>query len=358
MTPTVHVVEPGGRGGINQHAAAVAAALAGRGIRVVLHSAQHAEELPDLPPRVTRRTCFWPFEWVRPRPLRRAALAGGWLVAGVPSCLAQVRPDDVVHVEGWFRPVLLLPLVLGARLRRARVVLAPHTTFSRRGRPGDEALLRWLSRRADAVLAFSEPDRRRMEGWRATTVSVPMMFGPPSVDVDLVARWRESWGARDGQRVVLLAGYLRSDKGPDLLVRAAAHWPGDLLPALVGEDLGALGPARRMAGELGVPLRVVAGYQPLEEFVAALHAADVVVCPYRRASQSGVLALASVMGLRTVATDVGGLPELATVVVPADDPVALARGVERALGLDRQPPRPPPDIGPYLDVYGFDLVAR
>jgi glycosyltransferase involved in cell wall biosynthesis len=106
-----------------------------------------------------------------------------------------------------------------------------------------------------------------------------------------------------------------------------------------------------------VPLRVTEGYQPIERFVAALHAADIVVCPYRVSSQSGVLAVASAMGLRTVGTDVGGLPELASVVVPADDPAALAKGVERALEQDRLPPRPPPDVGPYLAVYGFHRLA-
>ena len=357
MTPTIHVVEPGGRGGVHQHAASLAAALAGCGVPVVLHSAADAEERPASAGGVTRRTCLWRFGGLRPALLRKAALVGGWVAVGVPVCLARMRSGDVVHVEGWFRPVLLLPLVLGARLRRARVVLAPHNTFSRRGRAGEERLFRWMSRRADAVLAFSERDGRRIESWGATTVRVPMMFGPLPVDLDLVARWRERWDVPDGQPVVLLAGQVRADKGPDLLVRAAARWEGRLVAALVGEDLGGMGPARRLAAELDVALRVAEGHLPIEQFVAALYAADVVVCPYRVSSQSAVLAMAAALGLRTVATDVGGLPELATVVVPPDDPVALAEGVARVLEHDRQPPRPPPDVGPYLDVYGFDRVA-
>jgi glycosyltransferase involved in cell wall biosynthesis len=289
--------------------------------------------------------------------LRKAAIAGAWLVVGVPSCLARVRSGDVVHVEGRFRPALLLPLVLGARVRRARVVFAPHTTFSRRTRRGEERLVRWMSRRADTVLAFCEPDRRRIEGWGARAVAVPMMFGPLPVDAKLVARWRERWAVPVGQSVMLFAGQLRADKGPDLLVRAGALSEERLVPAFVGEDHGALGPVRRLAADLDVPLRVSEGYHPIDEFLAALCAADVVVCPYRLSSQSGVLAVAAALGLRTVATDVGGLPELANVVVPPEDPGALARGVARALRHDRQPPRPPPDVRPYLEVYGFDRLA-
>lgn len=357
VTATVHVVEPGGQGGVYQHAASLAAALARRGIPVVLYTAADAEEIPEVTSRVTRRACFWRFGALRPAVVRKAAVAAGWVLVGVPTCLGRVRRGDVVHVEGWFRPMLLLPLVLGARMRRARVVFAPHTTFSRRGRADEEGLVRWMGRRADVVLAFCERDRHRIQSWGATSVLVPMVFAPPQVDLQLVAQWRQRWAVPGGRPVVLFAGQLRTDKGPDLLVRAAAHWKGRYLVALVGEDLGALGPARRLAAELDVPLHVTEGYQPIERFVAALYAADVVACPYRVSSQSGVLAMASGLGLRTVGTDVGGLPELATVVVPADDPAALAEGVERALDQERLLPRPLPDIDAYLDAYGFDRLA-
>lgn len=359
MTPTVHVVEPGGRGGVYQHAASLAAAVAARGVPVVLHTASDADELPAIASGIPRSACLWRSRSLRPPPVRKAAVVGSWLLIGVPTCLASVRPGDVVQVEGWFRPLLLLPVVLGARLRGARVVLVPHNTFSRKGHSGEEQVVRWMSRRADAVLAFSERDRRRIETWGATSVRVPMMFGALPVDLGRVARWRARWGAADGQRVVLLAGQLRTDKGLDLLVRAAAQWGERLVAALVGEDLGALAPARRLAAELDVPLRIAEGYQPIEEFVAALYAADVVVCPYRVASQSAVLTLARAWGLRTVATDIGGLAELATVVVPPDDPLALAYGVERSLRHDRRPPPPPPDIASYLEAYGLDaLMSR
>lgn len=358
MRPTLHVVEPGGRGGVCHHAAWLAAAVARCGVPVILHTAVDAEEMPGVGGPVTRRACVWRFPGLRPAVLRRAALVGGWVMLGIPSCLARVRPGDVVQVEGWFRPVLLAPLLLGARLRRARVVLAPHTSFSRRGGAGEECLMRWMSRRANAVLAFCEPDRRRIESWGARAVGIPMMFGPLPVDRSLVARWRERWGVRDGQAVVLLAGQLRQDKGLDLLVRAAALWKAGLVPVLVGDDLGALGPARRLAAELQVSLRVTDAYLPIDELVAALYAADVVVFPYRVSSQSGVLTMAAALGVRTVATDVGGLPELATVVVPPDDPVALAEAVEQALQLAPLPPRPAPDVGPYLDVYGLDRLAE
>jgi glycosyltransferase involved in cell wall biosynthesis len=365
MTPTVHVVEPGGSGGVYQHAASLAAALAAEGVPVVFHTAAAAEEGPA--DAVPRHPCFWHFQGARPRTVRRAAVAAGWLGAGVPSCLARFRRGDIVHLEGWFRPPLLLPLVAGAKARGCLVALSPHTPFTRRGRPGDEWLMRRMARAADVVFAFSAPDRRRIEEWGVTAVQVPMVLDPPRPRADLIEGWRRRWeaeGAHHGRersectarKVVLFAGQVRPDKGLDLLVRAAAGWPDHLVLAVVGEDHGGLAEARRLAGDLGVALVLDDGYQPVEQFVAALAAADVVACPYRRSSQSAILVTAATLGRPTVVTDVGGLPELGMVVVPPDDPAALTAGIERALRAPGPTSRPPSwaSVVPrYLDAYAL-----
>lgn len=326
MSGTYHVVEPGGWGGVYQHAAAVAASLAESGAPVVFWSAPDAEEVP-LPPGVVRRACFWRCATVQPRAVRRAAIAGRWLVAGVPQILRHVGRGDVVIVEGSRHPALLVPIVLGAR---GTVAFSPHNTFSRGGRPEEERLVRWMARRADAVLALSEYDRGVVEGWGVRAVRcVPLAVGrwAREPDPDLVDAWRRRWGDRP---VVLFAGQLRSDKGLDLAVQAAAGLEGVRL-AVVGEDLGALVPALDQASRLGIDLVVDEGYLPLPRFVAALAAADVVVCPYRVASVSAVLAMAAALGRPTVAADVGGLGEYAAVTVPPGDAHALAAGVEKAL---------------------------
>ncbi len=355
----VHLVEPGGRGGIHQHAVALARALARAGVDVRLHTAAPCEQVPSVDPfdaGVPYHSCLWRFAGVRPRVLRRAAVVAGWLAVGVPGCLARTRRGDVVHLQGWFKPALFVPLVLGVRLRRGAFVYSPHTSFSRWG-PGPERIVRRLARRADLVFAFTEADRRCFVSWGAKVVRGPFPFVVPEPDHSAVSSWRRRWvGDDEGGRVVLLAGQMRADKGPELLVRAVAQSTGNRpVVALVGEDLGALGPTRRLAEELGVTLVWDEGYQPLERFVAAIAAADVVACPYRVASQSGVLALAHILGRPSVVTEVGGLPELATVTVPPDDPTALATGLRRA--LEGPPPEPPAPESPatvaaaYLHAY-------
>jgi glycosyltransferase involved in cell wall biosynthesis len=74
------------------------------------------------------------------------------------------------------------------------------------------------------------------------------------------------------------------------------------------------------------------GYVPLDAFAAAVAAADAVVVPSERASQSGVLALARRLGVPTVAADVGGLSELASRTFVAGDVADLNRALEAELG--------------------------
>jgi glycosyltransferase involved in cell wall biosynthesis len=349
----VHLVEPGGRGGVYQHTVALATELVEAGIEVHLHTAARAETLPVPAPTPSgglhRHRCFWGLEGIRPRSARRAAVGLLWLAVGVPSCVRHVRPGDVVHLQGR-RLFLVLPVAALVSGRRGCVVAwSPHTTFSRSRRPGrggqpaDDALARWMAGLVDVVLVFSDWDRRRALAWGAVAAQVPFPLPVPRPTPAAVAGWRRRWGPGTGP-VVVFAGQLRADKGLDTAVRAAAIWGGRARLAVVGEDLGVLGPARRLARELGVDVAWDEGWRPLESFTAALAAADVVVCPYRQASQSGVLALARALGRPTVAADVGGLAELADTLVPADDPGALARAVLGALADDRrrEPPAPVP----------------
>lgn len=342
----VRLVEPGGRGGIYHHAAALADALHAAGAEVSLHSANDAEPL-DLP--APRRTCVWRLPGLCPRPLRQLAIVLGWLIVGVPSCAAR-RPGEVVHVQGWFHPSLFLPLLAVCRLRRGVFAFSPHTTFDRRGGPTRMRVMKELARRADVVFAFSDPDAARIRAWGADPVRAPFPALYTGARNDLVAWWRTRW--RSGQsRIVLFPGMIRHDKGLDLLIRAAAEWDDDLALAVVGADDGALAAASALAEQLGVRVHWDVGYHPYERFLAAIEAADVVACPHRMASQSGVLALARAAGRPTLATEVGGLPELATVTARDIDPVALTEAVREALAASR-PTAPRVDVAtPYLEAY-------
>jgi glycosyltransferase involved in cell wall biosynthesis len=324
----VHIVEAGGRGGVYQHAVAVASALAGAGTEVVLHTATDLELEPPASVRVCR--CV---RWHRDNHsrLRKPVIALDWIGRTVPHLAHEVRRGEVFHFQGEFKPALTTAtLAVERALPGRRVVQSLHNTFVRTDSRLGERLLGLGVRVTEATLVFSERDAARVAELGGTAVVSPLAQFTPPVNAAAVARWRERWAAGD-EPVLLFAGQVRRDKRLDLAIRASAEVDADHVLAVVGEDLGDLERCRDLADELGVDVSWTAEYVTLDDFVAALAAADVVLCPYDRASQSGVLAVARKIGTATVASAVGGLAELATATVPPGDAGALAAAVEGVL---------------------------
>ena len=346
----IHIVEAGGRGGVYQHAVAVAEALARHGEDVVLHTADDAELLPG--PGVRVCSCV---RWYRDfrSPLRRARILLNWLLRTVPHLARTARRGEVFHFQGEFKTPIVSLLLITQKLGRKRVVQSRHNTFSRSNRLADDALFRLDLKVVDAVIVFSDQDARRIEAMGAPAFVSPLAQYSPPVDDAAVSHWKERWSA-NGAPVVLFAGQIRPDKRLDLAIEASALIEREHRLAVVGEDKGDLERCRELAVELGVPVSWTTEYVPLSDFVAILAAADVIVCPYERASQSGILALARKVGARTVASDVGGLGELATVAVPPGEARPLAAGIEEALTM-----APPPDdmesglVDAHLRAYGM-----
>jgi len=348
---TVHLLEPGGRGGIFQHTVAVAEALAEVGVRIVLHTAQDAELRPD---KVTFCPCV---HWYRPLPhgLRQGLTAGRFLVRTVPHLLATADPaTDVLHLQGMFGRFLYLPVLLAARRRRLRIVFSPHNTFVRRGGAAAFAAYRWSLRTATAIVAFSDDDVSRLAGLGLEAHRATLTLHLERPDPAATAAWRQRYGSGP---TALLAGQVRADKRPDVFIEACRL--AGVTPAIVGEALDGE-PLVRAASTTERLVRVD-GYLPGGEFAAAVAAADVVVAPYAVGSVSGPLTFAADLGVRSVAFAVGGLGENVTVCVdPERGAAGLAEGIRAAL---RAPARPPqagaaPVADEHLRIYRSTAAAR
>ncbi|HEY4411987.1 MAG TPA: glycosyltransferase family 4 protein [Gaiellaceae bacterium] len=149
-----------------------------------------------------------------------------------------------------------------------------------------------------------------------------------------------AWGTNpddavpESARILLSTSRLTSQKGIDIAVRALPSLPVDTVLVVLGE-----GPERaaleRLAGELGVESRLfLPGRVP--DVAAWLRRASVYVQPARWEGFGLAVLEAMVCGLPVVATNVSSLPELVAdgetgVLVPPDDPAALAPAIERAL---------------------------
>ena len=233
------------------------------------------------------------------------------------------------------------------RRRGTRVVLVCDNLLPHEKRPFDRELTGWMLRNSDGYLVMSESVERDLAALKpgAPCRRVPHPF---YAQFDRGRFTRESARARLGldpaAEVVLFFGYVRRYKGLDTLLDAwpavRARRPATLVVA--GDFYEDPAPYRALAAPAGDSVRLREGYQSDEDVEALFRAADVVVLPYRSATQSGVTHVAYALGVPVITTDVGGLAETVRpgetgLVVPPGDRVALAAAVVRYFEEDLGP---------------------
>lgn len=355
----VHIFEPTGYAGIFQHSCQLAHDLNNTNdLKVVLHtSRQH--ELVD---GVELCTCCW---WPRRdagnllRTIsKRIAILASLTLRTLPHLLRVWVRGSVLHLQGPGPSSAINLLVLwAARLRGYRVVYSPHDTFSRRGTM-DDRLLKMTYRPAHAIMVFSQADKARLQLHQSRVYVSPLTQLVPQPSESQVLRWRFEWAADEPKAVVVLcAGFIRPDKRLDLLIESARSWPRGRYLAVVGEDRGHWEHCKRIADRHGVCIKSHIGFVELDEFAAAVVAADVVAVPAEQAAQSGVLSLASQLGTPTVAANVGGMAELASRTFRPGDVADLTAAIDAELENSTTNARPSStalSIASHLRAYGIE----
>jgi len=147
----------------------------------------------------------------------------------------------------------------------------------------------------------------------------------------------------DDRPLLLFAGFVRPYKGLDVLLDGIAialkKRPLHLL--IAGEFWQGSDLYRAQIERLGIgdAVTIIDEYLPDETLAACLERADVTVLPYRSATQSAIIQAAFGHGCPVITTDVGGLGEVVEngrtgLVVPPENPQALADAIERYFGED------------------------
>jgi glycosyltransferase involved in cell wall biosynthesis len=249
---------------------------------------------------------------------------------------------DIVHAH---MPRASGPGAVLARLARVPVVISHEHGSALEGKIGrrivDRLLVAPLSTR---MLAVSEWDRRNiieLEGIAPERIEVlPNGIPVPREDGPDV---RPELGVPAGVPLVGAVGRLFPEKGYDDLMRAVAVLRDrgrELRCVVVGDGREAHEEVlRALIPELGIEREMsLAGRR--SDIPDVIRAFDVAVLPSKR--EGSPLAMLEYMaaGAPIVATSVGGVPELITdgesgLLVPPDDPAALADAIDRLLG-DRE----------------------
>jgi glycosyltransferase involved in cell wall biosynthesis len=257
-----------------------------------------------------------------------------------------IRKDapDVLVFKYWisfFAPCFWAIARLAKGNRRTRVVYLVDNFIPHESRVG-EGLLRWLAYRAvDGCVVMSESVERDL---RAAHPRLSIERSPHPVYDNFGAALgrdeaRQRLGLPANATIALFFGYIRPYKGLDQLIdafagMAAAH--PDLHLVIAGEcyEDEQRYKDQVKASPYADRIHYFSDYIPNDAVAAYFSAADVLVLPYRTATQSGIVQIAYHFERPCIVTDVGGLAEVVLdgrtgYVVRPNDRAALVEGVSR-----------------------------
>ncbi|MCS3799128.1 glycosyltransferase [Niastella sp. OAS944] len=274
-----------------------------------------------------------------------------WLQIG--NALQRIRPDIIV-VRYW------LPFMgpaLGTILRRAKknrhtkVIAITDNVIPHEKRPGDVPFTKYFLKSCDAFITMSDKvmkDLRLFEKDKpAKEVIHPLYdnFGPAVPKEEA----RKKLGIDVNEKIILFFGFIRRYKGLDIAfdaMKLLQPSPGSAsTPKLLvaGEFYEDEKPFRDQIKRLGIEDRLIlrTDFIPDSEVRYYLSAADVVVQPYRNATQSGVTPLAYHFEKPMIVTNVGNLPvmvphEKVGLVCESENPASLAAAIGRYFELGEQ----------------------
>ncbi len=147
--------------------------------------------------------------------------------------------------------------------------------------------------------------------------------------------------------LLLFCGFVRPYKGLDVLLEAFAFAIQKRpLHLLVAGEFWQGGETQYQQQinhlDLNDHVTILNDYLPDELLAACIDRSDVVVLPYRSATQSAIMQMALGRECPVITTNVGGLAEAITndytgLVVPPENSLALAKAIERYFERDLQP---------------------
>jgi glycosyltransferase involved in cell wall biosynthesis len=201
---------------------------------------------------------------------------------------------------------------------KTRVVCIVDNVIPHEKRPGDKQFTNYFIKAVDAFVTMSKDVLKDVK----TFTSKPAAFTPhPVYDIykEAVSKGEacKKIGADPSKKYLLFFGFIREYKGLDWLLEAMAderiRKSGiELIAAgeYYNKDVEAANNAIIAANQLGSTVHMRTDFIPDSEVRYYFSAADLVVQPYKHATQSGITQIAFHFEKPMVVTNVGGLPEV------------------------------------------------
>jgi len=182
----------------------------------------------------------------------------------------------------------------------------------------DKILTKIGLRNASMFLALSKNVEEELErfakGGEIFRSELPIYDCYKSDDLLDISKFKSQLGIKKDDQVILFFGYIRKYKGLDILLKAfpkiLQKFPNTFL-LVVGEFYDKPNSYFNLIEELNISerVKVINQFVPNEEVANYYLSSDVIVLPYRSATQSGIINVAYGFNKPVIVTNVGGLAE-------------------------------------------------
>lgn len=251
------------------------------------------------------------------------------------------KKPDLVIVRYWLPlmgPAFGTVLRQVKKNRHTKIIAITDNVKPHEKRAGDDLFTRYFVKPCDAFITMSakvEQDLKAFVSQKPVwNLRHPLYDNFGEILSKQAAR--QQLGLNPHKKWVLFFGFIRVYKGLDLLLKAIPQVPDAAIHFLIaGEFYEDDTPYRQLIKDLHIEQRVhlVADFIPNDQVKQYFSAADLIVQPYRNATQSGVTPLAYHFEKPMVVTNVGGLPDYVddgkTGLIAEPEPASLASAITR-----------------------------
>jgi len=262
-----------------------------------------------------------------------------WIKVG--NIIRKERPDIIV-VRYWLPfmgPCFGTILRIAKKNHHSKVVCIADNVIPHEKRAGDKAFTKYFIKPVDAFITMSEKVLADLKLFNNTKPAayIPHPLYDNFGEIIPKETARKNLGIAVDEKIILFFGFIRKYKGLDILLDAMALLKDkmpDLKLLIAGEFYDDKKQYEEQIIRLGLKDRLILKtvFIADNEIKNYLCAADLVVQPYRNATQSGVTPLAYHFEIPMIVTNVGGLaamvPHDKVGLVAEPTAIAIAENIE------------------------------
>ena len=248
-----------------------------------------------------------------------SVLPTNWIKVGME--LKKLKPDFIV-VRYWLPvigPCLGTILRIVKKNKHTKIVCIADNIIPHEKRKGDNLFTKYFIKPVDAFVVMSEKvmsDLKQFDKIKPVKLIQHPLYDNFGEKIDKKLA-RKNIGIEGEEKIILFFGFIRKYKGLDILLNALALIKKEKSSCsfkvlIAGEFYEDRKPFDEQVARLGLEDMLIlrTDFIPDNDVRNYFCAADVVIQPYRNATQSGVTPLAYHFEIPMIVTNVGGLPSL------------------------------------------------